>query len=92
MSTYIYLECLDHVPPLQSDTESGQHLYDLPTIRADIRDRETLARLWNEGAIRWDSNHMRAASARFLATHEKCRIGIRDEYGVQHPLIEGGEL
>lgn len=88
MSTRIFLECLDHDPPLQSDSESGQHLYDLPTIRADVRDRDALARLWDEGAISWGSFH--GNSAKFLAEHKQCRIGIRDEYGVEHPLIGGG--
>lgn len=39
MSTYLYLACLDHDPPLFADDESGQHLYDLPQIRADIARR-----------------------------------------------------
>ena len=30
MSTYLYLVCLDHTPPLRAASESGQHLYDLP--------------------------------------------------------------
>ena len=39
MSTWIYLECADHDPPISADGESGQHLYDLPDIREDIRRR-----------------------------------------------------
>ena len=34
--------CLDHDPPLKADGESGQHLYDLPQIRKDIRRRASL--------------------------------------------------
>ena len=40
MSTYVYLECLDHDPPLRSDGEVGQHLYDLPDIRKYIAQRD----------------------------------------------------
>lgn len=88
MSTWIYLECLDHEPPLQAEDESGQHLYDLPQIRADIRDREVLARLYGEGAVMGQAHvgFFRANTARFLAQHQKCRIGIRDERGVEHPI------
>lgn len=42
MSTYLYLECLDHDPPLRADGESGQHLDDLPQLRADIAARDGL--------------------------------------------------
>ena len=43
MSTYLYLRCEDHDPPLVAREESGQHLYDLPTIRADIADEVEVA-------------------------------------------------
>ena len=40
MSTDYYLVCMDHEPRLRAMSESGQHDYDLPQIRADIADRE----------------------------------------------------
>ena len=86
MSTWIYLECADHDPPISADGESGQHLYDLPDIREDIRRRAewTPERVDECGDAHW----FRRNSRRFLAQHPRCRIVIRDEYGREHP-IEG---
>lgn len=87
MSTYIYLECLDHNPPLCADGESGQHLYDLPQIRADLANRDRIAASFADG---WTADHhFRRNTARFLADHPLCLIGIRDEYGVTHPTTDG---
>lgn len=33
MSTWMYLACDSHDEPVQAEEESGQHYYDLPTIR-----------------------------------------------------------
>ncbi len=83
MSTWIYLECADHDPPISADGESGQHLYDLPDIREDIRRRAewTPERVDECGDAHW----FRRNSRRFLAQHPHCRIVIRDEYGNEHP-------
>lgn len=89
MSTYVYLVCLDHNPPLVSEGESGQHLYDLPTIRADIADRDAIVKLWKRDDYGLDMGHFfRNNTARFLAAHPHCRIGIRDEYGDEHAAKE----
>lgn len=89
MSTYIYLECRQHVPPLRAENESGQHLYDLPTLRQDIRDREVLVRLWQEEY--GFPGYFRNNTARFLARHDGCPIGIVDEYGETYPIEVEGE-
>ena len=90
MSTYVYLECLDHDPPLRADSESGQHLSDLPQIRADIAARDALLAV--VAASEWgdvpDMGYFRNATARFLVSHPRCRIGIVDEYGDRHALVE----
>ena len=87
MSIYVYLVCLDHNPPLVAGDESGQHLYDLPQIRKDIADRDMIV-----AAVKADvfdgSNYFRNHTARFLAAHPTCRIGIRDEYGTEYPITE----
>lgn len=89
MSTYLYLTCLDHDPPLRAESESGQHLCDLPAIRADVtRNRDSLVRLWDEGCLNPYGAPFRANSARFLAQHRTCRIGIVDEYGETYPALE----
>lgn len=86
MSTYVYLECVDHDPPLRADDESGQHLYDLNQLREDIANRETII-----GAAKldiWPGERFRRNTAVFLVAHPKCALRITDEYGVEHPLIE----
>lgn len=88
MSTWIYLVCTDHTPPIQAEDESGQHLYDLPQIRKDLADREQLVAMkpdeldCRESA---DSYYTRA-TWRFLQYHPKCNIEIRDEYDRVHPI------
>lgn len=92
MSTYLYLECLDHDPPLRSDGEVGQHLYDLPQIRRDIASRDELvAHFKASGEVPDFGHHFRSNTTRFLLQHPKCRIGIRDEYGNDHAITEGDE-
>ena len=87
MSTYIYLTCLYHDPPLVAEDESGQHLYDLPRIRAEIADRETVAAEPDHSRDGVDvSRYFRSRSSRFLSQHPSCRIGVRDEYGRDHPV------
>lgn len=83
MSTYVYLVCFDHEPPITADDESGQHLYDLPQIRADLADRERIVANVNDDT--WPDDYFRRHTARFLSAHPHCRIGIRDEYGREHP-------
>jgi hypothetical protein len=89
MSTYIYLECLDHDPPLRADDESGQHLSDVPRVRAEIADREAVAANQDYYAPSSVDDcdmdaYFRSHSSHFLAAHTKCRIGIRDEYGINY--------
>ena len=86
MSTYLYLTCEAHNPPLRAKEESGQHLYDLPRIRDEIKNRKETARIEDEGLLCW--NPFIQASARFLSQHQECGIGIVDEYGQGHSIVE----
>ena len=86
MSTYVYLTCLDHSPPLRADEESGQHLYDLPQIRKDIANRALFIANWDADLDVDYGYHFRNNTARFLVAHRTCRIGIEDEYGRKHPV------
>ena len=45
MSTYLYLRCESHNPPIENDDESGQHLYDLEQIWADLDNRDRILSL-----------------------------------------------
>ena len=86
MSTYIYLQCLDHDPPLKSYDEVGQHLTDLPRIRKEIAMRDHFVEI-DKLDIPPDYGHLFTRHAvGFLVRHPKCRIGIRDEYGKEHPI------
>ena len=90
MSTCLYLVCLDHTPPLMAASDSGQHLSDLPQIRADIAARDS--HLAVVAASQWgdvpDLGPFRTATVNFLVAHPRCHIGIRDEYGDEHPLVD----
>lgn len=86
MSTYLYVACLDHDPPITAYEESGQHLYDLPQIRADIANRDALAEAWRDDVQ--PRGYYRLHTVAFLVAHPKCHLGIRDEYDRWHPLVE----
>lgn len=87
MSTWVYLACLDHTPPLMAEEESGQHLTDLTQIRSDIARRDVLVPLFLEGDFSPD-DYFRRHTIRFLSHHPTCNIGIRDEYGRDHAVTE----
>jgi hypothetical protein len=44
VSTWLYLTCDSHTPPILSD-DVGQHLYDLPAIATAIKHREEVVQL-----------------------------------------------
>ena len=89
MSTYIYLVCEDHNPPIRAECESGQHLHDLPQLRADIANRDALVAAHHDDMTTDD--YFRRNTIRLLVTHPHCRLSIVDEFGVNHPLTEWGD-
>lgn len=82
MSTYLHLVCVDHDPPLESTEEVGQHLADLNIVRAVIAARHS-----NAMQLPFADRYADTAR-RFLNQHPKCRVRIRDEYGVEHPTTD----
>ena len=82
MSTWLYLWCESHDPPLKNDMESGQHLYDLEQIWSDLDNRDRIVSAWNDGFT--PDNTFRCNTAGFLAAHPHCRIVVIDEYGRTH--------
>ena len=86
MSTYYYLQCLDHTPPLLAQDESGQHIDDLDMIINDVKNRNYLTELYVHGRL---DGYFTLNTARFLVSHKTCRIGIVDEYGKRHYVDEG---
>ena len=96
MSTYMYLKCIDHDPPIRAREESGQHYYDLPRIRAEITDRVLLVARLENGELPYHDaehydNYFPRNSALFLRDHPKCRIRIETEYGEDVTENEDGE-
>lgn len=87
MSTWIYLQCDSHTPPILSDGEVGQHIYDLSDIRRHIKNRE-LYRFMAEKDLVLDTqgDHFAGNAFRFLITHPHCDVSICDEYGDTYPL------
>jgi len=85
----MYLTCMDHDPPLLADDESGQHHYDLPRIWREIENREEVANRMHDN---WTNieEYFESRSAKFLAAHPRCDIGVTDEYGVRHPKPSTG--
>jgi hypothetical protein len=91
MSTYLYLVCKDHEPPLEAMGESGQHTSDLPQIRSDIADRAQIVDLYSR-SLYGMSDSFRSATAYFLSVHPACEIGIVDEYGREHSVHPDADL
>lgn len=88
MSTYLYLVCNDHTPPLHSDGEVGQHLTDLPRIRAEISKRDVFVAAAEHHP---SYDYFTGNAARFFSQHPRCAIGIVDEYDKTHGLTDRGE-
>lgn len=82
MSVYVYLECLDHDPPLRSHDEISQH-WD-GHVDAAIRMAQGIdpvpADLWAVG------DNFRRNAALFLTAHPRCAVGTVDEYGQRTPI------
>lgn len=83
ISTYIYLECLDHDPPLRAEQESGQHLSDMDMIMNDVKNRDFLVSMYENNRLD-NGAYFTMNTARFLASHKTCRLGIIDETGWRH--------
>ena len=80
MSTYMYLECTCHNPPLQASEESGQHYRDLRDIFDDIDNRDEVVSAVKRDMLPADT--VRRNTALFLADHPRCDIQVISEYDV----------
>jgi len=92
VSTDLYLECHSHNPVLKDGYEVGHNLDgDLDKLRGWLAARPRLVKLvadLNEfGIERYAEGHDSFNHAlTFILEHPHCKIAIRDEYGVEHPL------
>ena len=82
MSTYLYLRCDAHDPPLLSEGEVGQHLYDLPSIRRYIAMRGGIG----PDVFKHHLPYFARNAFAFLRQHKTCPVAIEDEYGKEHPV------
>ena len=88
MSTYWYLECLDHDPPIISDMEFTQHTND-DAFRAAI-DLANSRPIGSKDFTYNDSlrDYFDGNARRFLIQHPSCRLGLVNEYDKRQPLPE----
>lgn len=87
MSTWVYLACIDHDPPLVSDCESGQH-DERVGMALLVADRDKWLALTRNDDVeitdRWSRN-----GSYFLRSHPKCRLACVDEYNRWTDLGQG---
>lgn len=84
MSTYLYLTCESHDPPIRAEEMSGRNLRDLPRVRDEIANREKIVRVETNDIPGF--SRFTEASASFLFQHPHCTIGIVDEYDHKHSI------
>lgn len=94
MSTYFYLQCVSHDPPLQSESEVEQHWTPfLDVIRGIVRDRELgeFKQPWQviNGPAQPYSIHdfWEAVAHAFVQAHPTCRIELVSEYGEREAIV-----
>jgi hypothetical protein len=56
MSTRIYLECMQHTPPLRNPYESGQHAYNIPMICDWVKNRDQMVAWFDDHDIHIDGD------------------------------------
>lgn len=93
MSTYLYLRCDSHQPPIDSEHEAGQHLRDLEHIRQDVANRHAIADAIGRGmAPGGDTDlYFQESNRRFIIQHVNCDLKILDEYGRFYELVSASE-
>lgn len=99
MSTYLYIECTDHDPPLISRREAGQHLRNIPDVLKEIRTREprtagetfesleelSLDKLYRKYPPELSIDaYFSWNIATFMLEHPYCSLVVRDEYGKKY--------
>jgi hypothetical protein len=94
VSTEIFLECRSHTPPLSDGVQVGDNLdRDLDRLRGWLKNRGVLLHFVGVAkSLDLDAfdtvqdNASYRYTMRFILEHPNCEIGIRDEYGKDHPL------
>ena len=89
MSTYFYMECQDHNPPLPADFEISQHDDDYVAAAIEYVVNEQPPWMIRDRLF-W-INGMPEALDVWLKTHAACHIDVVSEYG-DHRVIPGRSL
>ena len=84
MSTWWYLECASHEPPIRSEDAVEQHTHGLTAIRKAIREA-----VIDDPRVmtRYESN-----AARFVLQHPHCALCFVSEYGDMRRAPHGKEV
>lgn len=87
MSTYYYLECLAHTPPIVSTEESARKSSQISQIREDWEHREEIWWSYDSGLLtNVEFGSPRMATIHFMEHHKDCPVQIRSEYGEVYPI------
>ncbi|AMS03154.1 hypothetical protein BJD61_gp75 [Gordonia phage Obliviate] len=88
MSTYHYLECSCHNPPLTSDEEVEQHrgTETLEKVRELVRRRDVILPLVRAELVDYPDDRYLRNALTFLNDHEHCVIGLVTEYGERESI------
>jgi hypothetical protein len=89
MSTYLYLVCVDHDPPLFSE-EVTQHTHkdgELEKIRGWVGNRDEWVRLRHEQDDLTYADYFLTHAITFLTAHPKCHLIAQDEYGEKYAVM-----
>lgn len=94
MSTYLYLVCDEHDPPLLSADEVTQHTNkdgELDKIRGWVANRAELIRLRKEQDDSTYSDYFQTHAITFLVQHPKCHLSAVDEHGEKYEVMRAAD-
>lgn len=88
MSTYLYLQCRSHNPPIWSDSHVGSSLSDVPYALRLLENRAPLIAVRDladdDVAYGAQFSGYAGAAAWFLTQHRDCEVVLIDQYGETH--------
>jgi hypothetical protein len=89
MSTNLYIGCAAEGHEHVWSDSVGQHLYQLPQIRADIANRAKLVEAYRilDGEVSLIDRD-RMTTLHFFVQHPTCPLRIEDEYGFEYLLTD----
>jgi hypothetical protein len=88
MSTGLYLKCLSHDKPIQSDELNTKDAASLKAIRELVTSRDTIVASFNaiKDHVTLDGFNRGSWIVAFLVEHPTCEIGLFDGYGGRYRI------